>query len=81
MYDNLRTSYLWQHVCQQDRVRRQQQKQSYLQGTKEEVKTILKKYSEFPTAMQGLGYKEVVQYLNKEITKEERQQKDQKQHR
>ena len=34
MYDNLRTSYLWQHVCQQDRVRRQQQKQSYLQGGK-----------------------------------------------
>ena len=41
------------------------------QGLIEEVKTILKKYSEFPTAMQGLGYKEVVQYLNKEITKEE----------
>ena len=41
------------------------------QGLIEEVKTTLKKYSEFPTAMQGLGYKEVVQYLNKEITKEE----------
>ena len=41
------------------------------QGLIEEVKTILKKYSKFPTAMQGLGYKEVVQYLNKEITKEE----------
>lgn len=41
------------------------------QGLIEEVKTILKKYSEFPTSMQGLGYKEVVQYLNKEITKEE----------
>ena len=41
------------------------------QGLIEEVKTILKKYSEFPTAMQGLGYKEVVKYLNKEITKEE----------
>ena len=41
------------------------------QGLIEEVKTILKKYSEFPTAIQGLGYKEVVQYLNKEITKEE----------
>ena len=40
-------------------------------GLIEEVKTILKKYSKFPTAMQGLGYKEVVQYLNKEITKEE----------
>ena len=32
---------------------------------------LIEKYSEFPTAMQGLGYKEVVQYLNKEITKEE----------
>lgn len=41
------------------------------QGLIEEVKTILKKYSKFPTATQGLGYKEVVQYLNKEITKEE----------
>ena len=41
------------------------------QGLIEEVKTILKKYSKFPTAMQGLGYKEVVQYLSKEITKEE----------
>ena len=41
------------------------------QGLIEEVKTILKKYSEFPTAMQGLGYKEVVQYFKKEITKEE----------
>ena len=41
------------------------------QGLIEEVKTILKKYSEFTTAMQGLGYKEVVQYVNKEITKEE----------
>ena len=41
------------------------------QGLIEEVKTILKKYSKFTTAMQGLGYKEVVQYLNKEITKEE----------
>ena len=70
-YDYKVYGLLWEHVCQQDRVRRQQQKQSYLQGTKEEVKTILKKYSKFPTAMQGLGYKEVVQYLNKEITKEE----------
>ena len=41
------------------------------QGLIEEVKTILKQYSKFPTAMQGLVYKEVVQYLNKEITKEE----------
>ena len=41
------------------------------QGLIEEVKEILKKYDEFPTAMQGLGYKEVVQYLKGEYTKEE----------
>ena len=31
------------------------------QGLIEEVQTIIQKYSEFPTAMQGLGYKEVVE--------------------
>lgn len=41
------------------------------QGLIEEVKYIVSKYSEFPTAMQGLGYKEVVSYLKNEITKEE----------
>ena len=41
------------------------------QGLIEEVKSILEKYNTFPTAMQGLGYKEVVQYLNGELTKEE----------
>ena len=41
------------------------------QGLIEEVETMTKKYEEFPTAMQGLGYKEVVSYLKKEITKEE----------
>lgn len=41
------------------------------QGLIDEVKRIMKKYKEFPTAMQGLGYKEVVQYLNHELTKEE----------
>ncbi len=41
------------------------------QGLIEEVKALTKKYEEFPTAMQGLGYKEVVSYLKKEITKEE----------
>ena len=40
-------------------------------GLIEEVQNLLKKYKEFPTAMQGLGYKEVVQYFNKELTKEE----------
>lgn len=41
------------------------------QGLIDEVKYIYKKYEKFPTAMQGLGYKEVVEYLNQEITKEE----------
>lgn len=41
------------------------------QGLIEEVKEIYEKYDKFSTAMQGLGYKEVVQYLEREITKEE----------
>ncbi len=41
------------------------------QGLIEEVKQILEKYHTFPTAMQGLGYKEVVEYLEGFCTKEE----------
>ena len=41
------------------------------QGLVEEVKRILKRYEQFPTAMQGLGYKEVVWYLKGEISYEE----------
>ena len=41
------------------------------QGLIEEVKKILQKYEQFPTAMQGLGYKEVVDYINGIYTKEE----------
>ena len=41
------------------------------QGLIEEVKQILKKYDTFPTAMQGLGYKEVVEYIEGKVTKEE----------
>ena len=40
-------------------------------GLIEEVENLQKKYNHFPTAMQGLGYKEVVEYLQKELTKEE----------
>ena len=40
-------------------------------GLIDEVKLILKRYKKFPTAMQGLGYKEVVDYLNEKLTKEE----------
>ena len=41
------------------------------QGLIEEVKNILKKYNEFPTAMQAIGYKEIVEYFNGDLTKEE----------
>ena len=41
------------------------------QGLIKEVKQISKKYNKFPTAMQGLGYKEVVEYLEGNCTKEE----------
>ena len=40
-------------------------------GLIDEVKELLEKYDQFPTAMQGLGYKEVVEYLNGDLTKEE----------
>ena len=40
-------------------------------GLVQEVEELLKKYDKFPTAMQGLGYKEVVEYLNGYITLEE----------
>ena len=32
---------------------------------------MLEKYQEFPTAMQGLGYKEVVEYLDGTLSREE----------
>ena len=41
------------------------------QGLIEEVRTILSKYKTFPTAMQGLGYKEVIEYLEGRTTKGE----------
>ena len=40
-------------------------------GLVNEVQNLCKKYKEFPTAMQGLGYKEVVQYLNGDTTYDE----------
>ena len=40
-------------------------------GLIEEVKHLLEQYKKFPTAMQGLGYKEVAEYLNGNCTKEE----------
>ena len=50
-------------------------------GLIEEVENIYKKYNEFPTAMQGLGYKEVVEYLEGQITKEEMIEKIKKESR
>ena len=41
------------------------------QGLIQEVENLCKKYHSFPTAMQGLGYKEIKQYLNGEISREE----------
>ncbi len=40
-------------------------------GLVEEVKELLNKYQLSLTATQGIGYKEVIQYLNNEISKEE----------
>ena len=40
-------------------------------GLVDEVKNLIDKYNELPTAMQGLGYKEVVSYLNNDFTFEE----------
>jgi len=40
-------------------------------GLEEEVKNLVSKYKEFPTAMQGLGYKEVVQYFDGILTRDE----------
>jgi len=40
-------------------------------GLIEEVTKLKEKYDEFPTAMQGLGYKEVVEFIESNITKEE----------
>ena len=41
------------------------------QGLIEEVENVYNKYEKFPTAMQGLGYKEVVEYLEGKTSKEE----------
>ena len=40
-------------------------------GLIHEVEEIIKKYETFPTAMQGLGYKEVVEYIEGKCSKEE----------
>lgn len=40
-------------------------------GLEEEVRNLVNKYTKFPTAMQGLGYKEVVEYFDGILTREE----------
>lgn len=40
-------------------------------GLEEEVRNLVNKYTKFPTAMQGLGYKEVVEYFDGNLTREE----------
>ena len=41
------------------------------QGLVLEVQNIVQTYKQYPTAMQALGYKEIKQYLEGNITKEE----------
>ena len=41
------------------------------EGLIEEVEALVKTYNHFPTAMQGLGYKEVVEYLEGRLNKQE----------
>lgn len=41
------------------------------QGLVEEVEKLVKKYKAFPTAMQGLGYKEVVEFFEGKLTQDE----------
>lgn len=40
-------------------------------GLEEEVYNIWKKYNKYPTSMQALGYKELVEYFEGKTTKEE----------
>ena len=40
-------------------------------GLINEVEQVINKYKKIPTAMQAIGYKEIAEYLNGEITKEE----------
>lgn len=53
-----------------DRINRRVEKMLE-EGLIQEVQALMENYTEFPTAMQGLGYKEVVEYLQGKITKQE----------
>ena len=41
------------------------------QGLIEEVRNLIEKYPNFPTAMQEIGYKEIVEYFENKLTKDE----------
>ena len=41
------------------------------QGLIEEVKNLIEKYPSFPTAMQAIGYKEIVEFFDNKLTKME----------
>ena len=41
------------------------------QGLLKEVEDLIKKYPKLPTAKQAIGYKEIIEYFNKQITLEE----------
>ena len=60
----------WERSILYDRINQRVDKM-IKQGLVKEVKELLKKYNTFPTAMQGLGYKEVVEFLKGSLTKEE----------
>ena len=40
-------------------------------GLEQEVKNLISQYHEFPTALQGIGYKEVIEYFDGDISREE----------
>lgn len=40
-------------------------------GLVQEVESLIEKYQKFPTAMQAIGYKEIVEFLENKTTKEE----------
>jgi tRNA dimethylallyltransferase len=51
------------------------------QGLEDEVRRLLEKYDTFPTAMQGLGYKEVKEYFDGIISRDEMIEKIKKESR
>ena len=69
-YDYKVFALTWERQTLYERIEKRVD-QMIKQGLVQEVENIWKKYSCFPTAMQALGYKEVVEYLENKITKEE----------